>query len=73
MTANIHRQPTPEPPRHWTPVERPPETPGAHIMTSTGYAVDGHHIRTVPAPSAPRTTPNTPRPSFWVRLTKWRH
>lgn len=69
----INRQPTPEPPRHWTPVERLPETKGSHIMTSTGYAVDGHHTRTVPAaPSASQTHP-APRATFWRRIIQWRH
>lgn len=59
-------------PRQWPPVQRLPESPDAVIMTSTGYAINGRHTRTVPTLSAPGTTPNTPRPSFWARIITWR-
>lgn len=64
------RQPTPAR-RHWPPIYRLPETPDAVIMTSTGYVIDGHHIRTVPTLAA-RCPETTPRPSFWQRLSKWK-
>lgn len=52
--------------RNWPHIERLPETDGAVIMTSTGYARDGHHTRTVPK----LTAPPKPRQSFWQRITE---
>ncbi|MCC2602250.1 hypothetical protein [Sphingopyxis yananensis] len=64
------RQPAPAR-RYWAPVQRLLETPDAVIMTSTGYVIGGHHIRTVP-PLAAHCLETTPRPSFWQRLSKWK-
>ena len=68
------RQPTPAR-RHWPPVQRLPETPDAVIMTSTGYVIGGHHIRTVPTLTKSQAAAQTPTPrlSFWRRISHWRH
>lgn len=48
-------------------VERLPEIPGVPKYTSTGYAINGKHVRTVPHVSAMRPA----SPSLLGRVRGW--
>lgn len=48
--------------RNWKRIERLPEAPGVVKMTSTGYWLDGQHVRTIPEKPQPQPEP---RPFRW--------
>lgn len=51
--------------RNWTAIERLPKRAGVVEMTSTGYVIDGQHVRTVPM--RPKE-PEQPRRSWLARI-----